>query len=249
MFSSTEPGIRTVEADGKEVARASLTALPNPVLGGFRLRYLDGDHQVRRIGITPSGGSANGTLFDRNGGDNIGMRATYLSGQVYRPSSSTKACRGTCTIPVVAPPVDGTGWQLVLVGFSFANAGTGDAKVLRMSIRPAADQRSYRVELRDNGTYDYHASVSYAWVRGGQNGRVTVSGRRTANERTQAVKMDEVSAAPMFLAGFAVEFGNGDHNLRDFAIERDSDRQFYVRFNDANYDDPMNATVDLVWMY
>lgn len=250
LLASPDPGQRTVEQDGNETARASLTGLTKPMLSGFRLRYLNGDHQVRRLGVRAAGNEAVGMLSDQNGGDNMSLRATYLGAVGYAPGTTSGACRGTCTLAVDAPPPEAGGgtWRLVLVGFTFEKT-SGDAKVRKMSIQPAADGRSYRVELRDNGMFDYKATVTYAWVRGGASGKTSVTGARAANQRTQAVRMGTVSAAPMLIAGFSVEFTNGDHNLLDLGFERDTDRQYYVRFNDNNYDDPMNATLDLVWMY
>jgi hypothetical protein len=250
MLFAPDPEQRTVEQDGKEVVQAPLTGLQSPALAGFRLRFVDGDHQVRRIGVTVSNDAVRGILSDANGRDDISLRAHYRKAPVYRPAAASKQCRGTCTIPIVAPPNDGNfDWQLVLVGFSFDNLGSGDSKVRKLEIRPASDRRSYRVELRDNGTFDFKANLQYAWIRGdGLTGRTTVTGARKPGFHDQTVKMGKVSAARMLIAGFSFEFGNGDHNLRDLAIERDTDRQYYVRFNDANYDDPMTATLDLVWM-
>lgn len=251
MLFAPDPQQRTVEQDGKEVVSAPLTGLQSPVLAGFRLRFVDGDHQVRRIGVTASNDAVRGILSDANGRDDISLRANYRSAPVYRPAAASKQCRGTCTIPVATPPTDGAGnWELVLVGFSFDNLGGGDSKVRKLEIRPASDRRSYRVELRDNGTFDVKATLQYAWIRGdGLTGRTTVTGARKAGSHQQTVKMANASTtARMLIAGFSFEFGNGDHNLRDIAIERETDGYYYARFNDANYDDPMTATLDLVWM-
>lgn len=241
---------RTVEAEGKAFATASLTGLTNPALTGFRLRYVNGDHEVDTIAMRHKDGNAQGVLYDQNSDDDMSMRASYAGWDFYRAHRTQGECRGTCSIPVVLPPSDVAGTKrLVLVNFEIdVKKHAEDHRVRVLSIRPSSDERTYRVEFRDNGVFDYFVTVDYAWVGSGHNGKFTDEASRSASARTQRVKIGQPAAGLTFIAGFSVEFTNGEHNLGDIAFEHDAARQYWVRFNDANYDDPMTATLDRVWV-
>jgi hypothetical protein len=239
---------RTVEAEGKGSATASLTGLTKPALTGFRLRYMNGDHEVKEIAMKADAGNARGVLEDQNGDDDMSMVASYAGWDYYRPSRSSKACRGTCTVPIDAPPSNLAGQKrLVLVNFDIL-VKDDDHRVRVLSIRPSADERSYRVEFRDNGTFDYWVTLDYAWIAGTHSGKLTGTASRSAAARTARLKIGQQHTALTFISGFSVEFNNGEHNFGDLAFERDATGQYYTRFNDANYDDPMTATLDLVWI-
>lgn len=242
---------RTVEADGRGAAVAPLTGLTNPALTSFRLRYLDGDHEVRTIAMTPTGAQARGDLRDQNGDDAMSMTATYVGWDFYRAHTVEQECRGTCSIPVVARPSSLAGTKrLVLVGFdvSVKSESDRDRRIRLLSIRPSADERTYRVELRDNSDFAYSVRLEYAWVASGHNGKLTDTATRSGSDRTARIPIGTPNATQTFIAGFSVEFNNGEHNLADLAFERDAARQYYVRFNDANYDDPITAVLDRVWI-
>lgn len=245
---------RTVEAEGKASASASLNGLTHPALVGFRLRYLNGDHEVNSIAVKASFGEALAFLRDQNYDDDMSMRATYGGWDFYRSRDAVATCRGACTVPIVAPPSDLAGTKrLVLVGFDVLvqNPSDRDRRIRVLSIRPSADEKSFRVEFRDNGTFDYWVNLSYAWVAGEHSGKLSDTATRTAAQRTQQVAIGQPLASQdvaEFIAGFSVEFTNGEHNLRDLAFEKDATGQYSVRFNDANYDDPMTATLDRVWI-
>ena len=241
---------RTVEAEGKGTATASLTGLTKPALTGFRLRYMNGDHEVREIALMEQAGNARGNLKDQNADDDMSMVASYAGWDYYRPFSVVKECRGACSVPVAAPPSDLAGQKrLVLVNFGVQVKAPGeDHRVRLLSIRPSADERSYRVEFRDNGTFDYWVTLEYAWIAGSYSGKLTDAASRSATARTARLKIGQPHTALTFISGFSVEFNNGEHNLGDLAFERDATGQYYTRFNDANYDDPMTAALDLVWI-
>ena len=241
---------RTVEAEGKAVASAPLTGLTNPALTGFRLRYVNGDHEVSTIAMRHKDGNAQGVLHDQNSDDDMSMRASYAGWPFYRAHRTQGECRGACSIPVVLPPSEVAGTKrLVLVNFEVAvKKHAEDHRVRVLSIRPSADERTYRVEFRDNGVFDYFVTVDYAWVGSGHNGKITDTATRTAAQRTAQLKLGQPNSTLTFISGFSVEFTNGEHNLGDIAFEQDAARQYWVRFNDANYDDPMTATLDRVWI-
>ncbi|HWB75358.1 MAG TPA: hypothetical protein VG755_10385 [Nannocystaceae bacterium] len=245
---------RTVEAEAKGTASASLNGLTNPALVGFRLRYMNGDHELNSIAVKPSSGDVLAILRDQNHDDDMSMRVTYGGWDFYRSYDVTAKCRGACTIPIVDPPSALAGTKrLVLVGFDVLvqNPSDRDRRVRVLSIRPSADEQSFRAEFRDNGTFDYSVNIRYAWIASGHSGKLSDTATRTAAQRTQQVEIGQPLAsqdAAEFIAGFSVEFTNGEHNLRDIAFEKSATGQYSVRFNDANYDDPMTATLDRVWI-
>jgi hypothetical protein len=245
---------RTVEAESNGSASASLNGLTNPVLAGFRLRYTNGDHEVFAIGMKALADKAQGVLRDQNADDDMSMRATYGGWDYYRAYDTTVSCRGACTIPIAEPPSSLAGTKrLVLVSFEVQvkSQSDRDRRIRVLSIRPSADEKSFRAEFRDNGTFDYWVILRYAWIAGGHSGKKTDTATRTAAQRTQQVAIGEPAVSSdvaEFIAGFSVEFTNGEHNLGDIAFERDAAGQYSVRFNDANYDDPMTATLDRVWI-
>lgn len=245
---------RTVEAEAKGIASASLNGLTNPALTGFRLRYGNGDHEVAAIGMKALADKAQGTLRDQNSDDDMSMVAGYAGWDFYRAYDTTVSCRGACTIPIVDPPSTLAGTKrLVLVSFEVQvkSQSDRDRRIRLLSIRPSADEKSFRAEFRDNGTFDYWVILRYAWIASGHSGKKTDSATRTAAQRTAQVKIGEPPASSdvaEFIAGFSVEFTNGEHNLGDIAFEKDATGQYSVRFNDANYDDPMTATLDRVWI-
>ena len=247
--STTDTVPRTVEAEGKAFAVATLNGLTNPALTGFRLRYTNGDHEVKAIAMTQKDGQARGKLADQNGDDDMSMRASYAGWDYYRWFRTQGDCRGTCSLAVKPPPSELAGSKrLVLVNFDILTKNGEDRRVKVLSIRPSADERTYRVEFRGNEPIDYWVTLDYAWIASGHNGKTTDTATRTSSQRTAQVKIGQPAATLTFLAGFSVEFTNGEHNLGDLAFESDAARQYYVRFNDANYDDPMTATLDRVWI-
>ena len=249
--ASTDLSPRTVEAEGRGLATAPLTGLSKPALTGFRLRYLDGEHEVRAIGMKQEAGQVRGVLADQNGDDDMSMRATYEGWDFYRGHRTSGVCRGTCSLPVAARPTLAGTERLVLVNFEIrvTSESDKDRRIRVLSVRPSDDESSYRVEFRDNDVFEYSVTLDYAWIASGHSGKLTDMATRSATERMQRIPIGHPNTTrTTFISGFSVEFKNGEHNFGDLAFETDAARQCWVRFNDANYDDPMIATLDRVWI-
>lgn len=244
---------RIVEADGHGSATAPLTGLYKPVLTSFSLGYDNGDHEVRTIAVKTVGEDVVGTLADQNADDPMSMRVGYTGVEWHRSFRTTAACNGTCSLAIEPPPSSLAGTKrLALVGFEVSVSSTSDRdrRIRMLSIRPSADERTFRVEMRDNTSYAYNVTIDYAWIVGTSASKVTDMAQRTAAERSQQVPIGRPASPNVhsFIAGFSVEFTNGEHNLRDLAFEPDASGQYFVRFNDNNFDDPMRATLDRVML-
>ena len=158
---------RTVEAEGKGTAAAPLGGLTNSALTGFRLRYLNGDHEVRRIAMKHEADEARGTLADQNGDDDMSMRASYAGWDFYRVHRAHGDCRGTCSITVVPPPNSLAGTKrLVLVNFDIEveSQSYRDRRIRVLSIRPSAVERTRSHPVSSRRPTDNPGRATYSTV-------------------------------------------------------------------------------------
>jgi hypothetical protein len=63
------------------VAQSTIDAVPHakPVLSGFRVEYLEGDHQVREFGVGVTDGRLAVKLADKNGDDRFKWSVNWVS--------------------------------------------------------------------------------------------------------------------------------------------------------------------------
>lgn len=244
--ASARADFREVTRDGTKSVSVSLNGLVNPAINTFWLRFTNGDHELRKIELKAWAGSAIATLADQNGDDPIRVDARFRSTTMLLLRTQTAKCRGACTITIDRPAA-GLHKDVVLTGFALERLD-GDSNVRKIAIRPTADKFAYVVEYVDNGTFDYNVTLRYAWITGTWS-RDVVGGSRGTHDRSQQVEMDASrDDVDSVLQGFSVEFLDGDHHLKDFAIQQGPDRQYSVRFNDNNFDDRMTATLDVVYL-
>lgn len=234
---------REVEATGKAEAKGNIPGYKDAALSELELEFLNGDHKLRRIGVVQSGTRVTGRMSDKNGGDPVRMRATYMKLPLAQVKVAEAVCTQVCTIPIANRPKSGD--QLALVGFDLELHNT-DRNVQVIAVEPTSDEKSYRVEFRDKSGTKFRARVQYAWFRPDKSGKKKVSATRPKGKKDAAMTTGPLSSAPHVLQGFRAEYLDGDHHIKQLSIRRKSNR-YEVRFNDNNYDDPVRVTLSLVW--
>ena len=242
--------IRSVQAQGKSRASANLSGQKNPMLNTFHLKFTNGDHKVRKIAIEPGNDRIDATLADRNSDDPIKLEARLIdSTNSYALRKVTRKCTGACTVPIVKNKSKGA--QLFLAGFSFRRVKGGDSNIKTLQLMPNSDSTAYQVDFSDDGTFEYEVTIHYGFYGASRTRKrdETLTGYRLPGKRNSVIKMTKSrSASASTLRGFSFKFLNGDHHLKDIAVQQDSKRQYSVRFNDNNYDDPVMAQLDIVYL-
>lgn len=242
--------IRTVQAEGVAVAQASLSGQDKPMLNTFRLRYTDGDHRVAGVGVTTKPDEVKGLLYDSVDNDRIALNARLIeTSSALSVHTATQTCTGACTVPIEKRT--GSGVRLYLAGFVFRRTDLTDANVKKIHLMPNKDETAYQVDFRDDSTFEYEVTIQYGWFAAGSggDGSQLLIGHRLWGKTNSVIKMTKSSSSSAsVLRGFSFQFLNGDHFLKDIAVEQDSKRQYKVRFNDKNYDDPVMAQLDIVFL-
>lgn len=144
----------------------------NFALSGFALKFDNGDHKLRRIGVLGNGRFAELALADGNGDDPFTGEANYtvfvgshqgqvVSGQVVAEGG------GKFEIPLRGnAPADST---LVLSGFGFQREDGGDANLRSIGVWLDSDRKVARVSLMDDQGVDFRgfeSTIGAAFVNG-----------------------------------------------------------------------------------
>lgn len=246
--ASAASGYHEVEKEGTGQVTVSFGEQGSFLMNTFELGFTNGDHKVRKIALTTTSSSATAALTDHNADDPIRFRGRFYEHWSVKSHTVSATCEGACTIPVASRPSSTS--TLVLQGFKIERS-SGDSNVRKLEIRPTADRKSYRVEYRDNGTFSYKVTLQYAWVSTGHGViETSATGQRTASQKNAVIPLSSTSQSTYsVLQGFSFEFLNGDHHLKDLAVLQNAQRQYSVRFNDNNYDDPVKATLDITFPF
>jgi hypothetical protein len=122
-------------------------------LAGFELRFLNGDHKLRRIGVLGEERFARLALADQNGDDPFSGRVllTSLPGIRVQQVSADGGGKFDIPLPGQAPP-DST---LVLSGFEFRRADGTDANLRNIGVWLDPARRIARVSLTDDQGLDF----------------------------------------------------------------------------------------------
>lgn len=246
--ASAASNLNEVEKEGTAQVTVSFGEQGAFLLNTFELGFRNGDHKVRKIALTTTSSSATAAFTDKNADDPIRFRGRYYKASSAHKYTASATCEGACTIPIKPRPY-GTA-TLALQGFKIERS-SGDSNVRKLEIRPTDDRKSFRVEYRDNGTFSFKVTLQYAWVATGAGViEVSATGQRTASQRNAVIPMSATSKSTSgVLQGFSFEFLNGDHHVKDIAVLQNSQRQYSVRFNDDNYDDPVKAKLYITFPY
>ena len=227
------------------VVKAGL--VKSTALQSFSFEFSNGDHKIRKIGLLPSVDRVDVAMTDNDGGDPFKFNAQYAT--IPWSASSTrvsKSCTGPCQLDIthkIASNDKMSDQVFVLRGFSFEREGT-DTNVRRISSRPNVSQKKIDVIYKDNAATKYTVTIEYTLL--GKDLLLpvaTATGARKNNEETLKVSTTKAPGAQAILQGFDVEFDNGDHHLKQFAIKR-TKGAYNVMFNDQNTDDPYRVTID-----
>ncbi len=196
-------------------------SLSNPLLAAFSLRFDNGDHKLRAIGITHGAKRrANAEFADKDNNDPMKMDVTFRQAPVAKSYSVTQKCRGTCTL-AIKPGPGGKQWRLALRGFRLWRPSGQDSNVREIAVAPSGDMKSYKVTFKDNGTFDYTATVQYAWFKTSRPEVPTayVRGRGTPRSSFPRVKMQpELDYPGLVLRGFSFQYRDGDHHVEGVGV-------------------------------
>ncbi|MEM6995411.1 MAG: hypothetical protein AAF721_33185 [Myxococcota bacterium] len=219
----------------------------NPVLSQFLFSFTNGDHKIRDIRATRDAGNLTSWFADKSPKDPFRAEVYYDSPPRYVARSASARCKGSCSILTTGRP-SGRGWELAIVGFSVHRTDGNDNNVKKLSIVPGVDDSRYHVEYRDNGSFTYDVRLQYAWVKGAHaTGNRRLRGSRRANSGTSAIPLGSLHQRYTGIRGFSVEFGNGDHHLKEIGFIGSYRSGYRALLQDNDSDDPASAMLDLVW--
>jgi hypothetical protein len=243
-------------ADGKltgltRVALDKKAPADSLVLQSFSFRFQNGDHKVRAIQATPGTTDAEVFFADVDANDPYSVDVRWLSINGGRRFGTVKwGCVGTCVLPLEKP---NPGEALALTSFNLRLNPPRDANLRQIAIRPKPDKGIVEVVFRDNGgTNPYDARIGYVYLPAS-----LVAHQQSLTKRAKENVLVDFKK-PIYrspdgydyqgvLQGFDISYVNGDHYLRDFSIAGLANgNTLQVMFNDKNWDDPVDATVDYV---
>ena len=122
-------------------------------LAGFRFRFNNGDHKLRRIGVLPKDRYASFSLADSNGDDPFSAVASWAVISAGRSGSVSASGGGQFEIPLPGGKV--AGHKLVLSGFEFRRKDGTDANVRSIGVWLDSDRAVARVMLMDDQGPDF----------------------------------------------------------------------------------------------
>lgn len=175
---SAEPPIRSSAHARSTGLRDSGNTAVNPALpaafalNGFSLKFDNGDHKLRRIGVLGHGRFTELALADSNGDDPFTASANYtiftgngagqiVSGQVVAEGG------GKFEIPLRGhAPADST---LVLSGFAFQREDGSDANLRNIGVWLDSERKVARVSLMDDQGVDFRgfeSTIGAAFLNG-----------------------------------------------------------------------------------
>ncbi|MBX3219462.1 MAG: hypothetical protein KF795_03015 [Labilithrix sp.] len=132
-------------------ASSSLTGVS--ALAGFRFRFGNGDHKLRRIGVTPKDRFASFAFADSNGDDPFSAVASWAVVSAGR--SGKVSATGGGQFEVALPGGKVAGHTLVLSGFEFRRRDGSDANVRSIGVWLDSDRAVARVMLMDDQGPDF----------------------------------------------------------------------------------------------
>jgi hypothetical protein len=191
------------------------------LLRGFDLKYTNGDHHIRTMGVLPeTDGDLAITFDDRNSDDPmqylVNLTNVQLPGAIRPPTAGGFCSGGTCTFPLQTPPSSLyifflRGFELTFlpedVGFPFpGNCNIFSGCDHHLSIVGIQRQdNSVAVTYQDqNGDDDFYASISYAYVHRDLVQRLTTV-RGTVDDAGTDHKDVDTSGA-VAITGFRIEY-------------------------------------------
>ncbi len=148
LANASEMGMK----DSMDVA-ASSSLSGVSALTGFRLRFDNGDHKLRRIGVLAKDRFASFALSDSNGDDPFSAVASWAIISSGRSGTVSATGGGQFEIPIPGGKV--AGHKLVLSGFEFRRKDGSDANVRAIGVWLDGDRAVARVTLMDDQGPDF----------------------------------------------------------------------------------------------
>lgn len=238
---ASAPSYETGTLRGRGAASKTTARTSNPgALAGFRLEFIDGDHKVKNLGVTHSHRNVRAAMADNDGNDRFSGRAWYRSIGMRTHQTEANCAKGRCTIRIQRPR---HGEEFVLRGFMFERIG-GDQNIEEIAVEPRPERGDVVIKFADRKTRsdrDVRVKLEYGYIPGS-----AVSGsflqRHSRRRGEQKLELNRRVRGAAVLQSFSFRFTNGDHHLKQFAIEQ-YDRQFQLMFNDNNTDDGYDAQI------
>lgn len=122
-------------------------------LAGFRFRFQNGDHKLRKMGVLGKDRYASFTYADQNGDDPFQAEATWAVVGAGRGGSVTATGGGQFEVPIPGGKL--AGHTLVLTGFEFRRQDGTDANVRSIGVWLDSDRSTARVMLMDDQGADF----------------------------------------------------------------------------------------------
>lgn len=131
-----------------------------PALPGFRLRFGNGDHKLRQLGVLASTGStANFSLSDQNGDDAFNAAASWITFRGGGRRGQVSAVGGG-RFEIPLPDQKPANHRLVLTGFQFRRQDGTDANVRVVGVWLDETRNVARVSLLDDQGADFRDFAS-----------------------------------------------------------------------------------------
>ena len=145
--------VRAETTGMRDIGRASPQPALAPVhaLRGFKLQFQNGDHKLRRLGVTAEDRFVNFALADSNGDDPFLAHAELLNLSGGQMAEVAGIGGGKFEIPLPAGPA---GHVPVLSGFEFRRADGSDANLRNVGIWLDSQRGVARVSLIDDQGLD-----------------------------------------------------------------------------------------------
>lgn len=148
LANASENGMK----DTMDVAASSSLAGVS-ALAGFRFRFNNGDHKLRRIGVMPKDRFASFSFADSNGDDPFSAVASWAVVSAGRSGTVSATGGGQFEIPLPGGKV--AGHKLVLSGFEFRRKDGSDANVRSIGVWLDGERAVARVMLMDDQGPDF----------------------------------------------------------------------------------------------
>lgn len=148
VSNAWEGGMRDAQDVAASSSLGGVTAL-----AGFRFRFDNGDHKLRRIGVTPKERLASFAFADSNGDDPFSAAASWAV--LSRGKSGVVSATGGGQFEIPLPGGKVAGHKLVLSGFEFRRKDGSDANVRSIGVWLDGNRAVARVMLMDDQGPDF----------------------------------------------------------------------------------------------
>lgn len=227
--------------DGGDVIRGG-THSGVPLLSQAYVRFRNGDHHVRSVGLlidTPRLFETQLYYRDVNSDDPFDYAYRYWDvgpSGIFATSTGTRGCRGTCTVAITRPAGDSV---FVLRGFYFSYRGTDNhLKRVRVSESGGNLTVSFFDESPSEAADDFDYIVQYAYV---PRSRIVTLG--TVGGGANGSQSKPIAGGTAVIRGFSFGYLSSDHHVEELGMAVGGGVAT-AHFNDNNDDDAFDWSID-----